>query len=224
MTQQHLVRRLLWLAAFAVTFGFVEASVVVYLRSAYYPEGFTFPLTTVDAGLLATEISREIATIIMLVAVTVLATPKTWERGGAFLVVFGVWDLFYYLWLKILINWPATLLDWDVLFLIPLPSIGPVLAPLVISLLMIALGLAALVRLNGGKRFQPAFLSWLLAAVAVSLVLYSFTADTDASLRGHMPRPYSYGFLILGLLLAVGAYGAACWPVAFRRGQSENSR
>ncbi|MBM2841137.1 MAG: hypothetical protein HW412_1665, partial [Bacteroidetes bacterium] len=175
------VRRLLWVSLFGVTFAFVESSVVVYLRSIYYPEGFAFPLKLISQQHLTVELAREAATIVMLAAVGILAGSKAWERFGYFLVAFGVWDIFYYVWLKVILDWPASLSDWDILFLIPLPWIGPVIAPVFISLLMILCGLTIAVRFEQRKFFHPNRWSWMLAIAGTLVVLYSFMTDTEAT-------------------------------------------
>ena len=82
------------------------------------------------------ELTREFATMIMLFAVGFLA-GRTWRtRIGYAAIAFGVWDIFYYVFLKIMCGWPHSVLDWDVLFLLPMPWWGPVLAPVLISLLI----------------------------------------------------------------------------------------
>jgi hypothetical protein len=92
------------------------------------------------AGFALVELPREFATMVMLFAVGVLA-GRTWRaRIGYAAVAFGVWDIFYYVFLKMMCGWPHSLLDWDILFLLPLPWWGPVLAPVLISLLMILWG------------------------------------------------------------------------------------
>ncbi|MGB6122206.1 MAG: hypothetical protein WBG80_09875, partial [Bacteroidota bacterium] len=87
-----LLTRLVWVGLFAVAFAFVESSVVVYLRTIYYPDGFTFPLRLVEEQHLIVELLRELSTILMLVAVGVIAGRRGWERFAYFMVAFGVWD------------------------------------------------------------------------------------------------------------------------------------
>jgi len=113
------------LVLFAAAMAFVEAAVVVYLRRVL-GEVEIFPMKDLPAPLLAVEIAREAATIVMLAAVSLLAVRGGLRRMGAFLLVFAAWDIFYYLWLYATIRWPAGLGDWDVLFLIPAPWVGPV--------------------------------------------------------------------------------------------------
>jgi hypothetical protein len=77
--------------------------------------------------------TREAATIIMLVVITYLVGSSWLERGVFFLWTFAFWDLFYYVSLYILIKWPPTIKTIDVLFLIPVPWIAPVWFPIGVS-------------------------------------------------------------------------------------------
>ena len=199
--------RLFTITLFAVAMGFFEAMVVVYLRELFYPAGFSFPLKPVPPALLALEIAREAATIVMLSCVAVLAAKRFWARFGYFLVLFGVWDVFYYIWLKAAIGWPATVFDWDILFLIPLPWIGPVIAPVLIALFMIAAGISLTRIFAAGGEFRPVRSSWVMASAGTVILLYSFMNDLDAGLGGMMPKPYSYALLGAGLALYGAAYG-----------------
>ena len=105
---------------------------------------------------LAIEIGREAATLIMLLGVAMLAGADRWERFLAFCLSFGVWDIFYYAWLWIFVRWPASLFTWDLLFLIPVPWIGPVLAPVLVS--VGARGRLAPVATSEGARGKTGFL------------------------------------------------------------------
>jgi hypothetical protein len=212
-TPPSILRRLLWVVAFGVAFGYVEASVVVYLRGLYYPEGFTFPLKFMMPAHLTIELLREAATMVMLVTVAVLAGSRRWSRFGFFILGFGVWDIFYYVWLKVAIDWPLSLFDWDILFLIPLPWIGPVIAPVLISLLMIVLGWMIVIRVEGDRFFAPRAMSWILSVVGVACVLYSFMEDTPATLHGQEPSPYSYLLLAVCLVLCLGGFLLAYRPL-----------
>lgn len=194
---------------FAVAFALVESSVVVYLRSLYYPEGFTFPLKVISEAHVWLEVAREMATIVMLGVVGMLAGTSRWQRFGYFLVAFGVWDIFYYIWLKAFLGWPRTLTEWDVLFLIPIPWIAPVVAPVLIAILMVACGGGMILRMGQGHHFRPTFLSWVLGIAATMIALYSFTYDVAATLHGAMPQPYPYGFLVVALVLFAGSYATA---------------
>jgi hypothetical protein len=207
---KNISRSVVWVSVFAITFAFVEASVVVYLRALYYPEGFEFPLRLVSMSHLQIELTREVATLGMLVSVAALAGRMWWEQFGYFLIAFGVWDIFYYVWLKVAIDWPAAITDWDVLFLIPLPWIGPVVAPVIISAAMIACGALLLKRLHDGKHFRPRLVSWSFSIIATALILYSFTNDLPATLQGASPQLYRYSLLVAGVLLYLTSFWFAC--------------
>jgi hypothetical protein len=125
------------LFVFAVSMGFLEAIVVVYIRELFYPEGFTFPLKPFSNWLFGIEIIRELCTLLMLGAVAWITGKSFTRRIAAFLFLFGIWDIFYYMALWLFLGWPESLLTWDILFLIPIAWTGPVLAPVLCSILMI---------------------------------------------------------------------------------------
>ena len=115
---------------------------VVYLRAIFYPDGFTFPIAdfTEIAGFgtyLLTEIGREAATLVLMLTASYMLGRNLRRRFAYFLTIFAVWDIFYYIWLKVLIGWPATVMDWDILFLIPVTWAGPVFAPVITSATML---------------------------------------------------------------------------------------
>ncbi len=200
------IRKILWGTVFGIAMAFAEAAVVVYLRTIYYPEGFFFPLKPLFDKLIVIEILREIATILMLISFAALAGKKLWERFAYFLVCFAVWDIFYYIWLKVLLDWPASFLDWDILFLIPLPWIGPVIAPVSVSILMLVFGLKIIHMFHKGYEFKTALISRLLALAGTGLLIFSFIRDTGAALHQQYPKPYLYGFLIAGELCYIAAF------------------
>ncbi|MCK5573985.1 MAG: hypothetical protein KAJ12_14540 [Bacteroidetes bacterium] len=209
---RDVLQRIIWVGVFGIAFAFVESSVVVYLRAIYYPEGFTFPLRLIDQQHVLVELAREFSTIAMLVVVGLIAGKRGWERFAYSVIGFGVWDIFYYVWLKVVLDWPSSITEWDVLFLIPLPWIGPVLAPVLVSLLMIGCGIAIVYRLDTGRSFRPGIRSWGLSIVATVLILFSFMADTGATLHGQVPEPYGYSFLVIGLVLYSLSFFLACRP------------
>jgi hypothetical protein len=186
---------------FAVAMAYVEAAVVVYLRGLFYPDGFSLPLKDLPDRYIVIELCRELATLIMLLTVAGLAGKRPWERFGYFLILFGVWDIFYYVWLAATLGWPASLFDWDILFLIPFPWIGPVIAPVAISCEMVICGYLIAGRFASGGDFRATSVSWILSLAATAVILYSFMGDTDATLRLQPPRPYRYELLAAGLLL-----------------------
>jgi hypothetical protein len=205
-------RRLLWVGVFGVAFGFVESSVVVYLRTLYYPEGFSFPLKLLRMEHLSVELIREVATLVMLGGVGMLAGNRGWSRFGFFMVAFGVWDIFYYVWLKLILDWPRAITDWDVLFLIPVPWIGPVISPVLVSVMMIVCGTLTAFRSEGGKYFRPRVFSWGAGICATALLLYSYVASAWTAIGGGSPEPYRYTLLISAVVLYVAGLVSACTP------------
>ena len=198
-------RLLPWLVTYAVAMAYVESAVVVYLRAIYYPRGFSFPLAPMPQDMVAIEIGREVATLVMLLGVAMLAGTERWDRFLTFCVSFGVWDLFYYVWLWLLLGWPPSLLTWDVLFLIPVPWIGPVLAPAVVS---IALVIGGLLLLHKGARGEPVNLSvplWILLVTGGRLVLSSFVLDFRVALLQLEPPSFRWGLFGTGVALGVVA-------------------
>jgi len=138
------------LAVFGIAMAHLEGVVVVYLRKSLGmldSESNKESLKKIPDRYLMIEISREAATIVMLVAIAYLVGGSWLEKGIFFLWTFAFWDLFYYLSLYILIRWPPSLKTIDVLFLIPVPWIAPVWFPILISSLTIII-IAALYLLH----------------------------------------------------------------------------
>ncbi len=198
-------RKIVLVVAFGIAFAFVESAVVTYLRALYYPEGFTFPLKILGTQHAAVELVREFATIVMLVTVGLLAGTTRWQKLSYCMIAFAVWDFFYYVWLKVILNWPATIFDWDILFLIPLPWIGPVVAPIILSLIMTTAGVLIIRLEDRGSRFHSPASTWLLSLVATAVVLFTFMRDTEATLHTHMPAPYSYTLFWIAVLFYIAA-------------------
>jgi hypothetical protein len=128
--------RLFLLALFGIAMAHLEGVVVVYLRKALGmldSESNKESVEKFPERYLNIEMTREAATIIMLVVIACLVGTSWLERGIFFLWTFAFWDLFYYVSLFILIKWPPSLKTIDVLFLIPKPWIAPVWFPVGVS-------------------------------------------------------------------------------------------
>jgi hypothetical protein len=199
--------RLLAVVAFAVAMAWVESATVAYLRTLLnrvepYQER-PLPIVSLFGG---TELAREAATVVMLLSVAWLA-GKTWKgRCGYFMVAFGVWDIFYYVFLKIIVGWPHSLFDWDVLFLIPLPWWGPVLSPVLISIILIIGGIL-MSHLDGiASLFTPSRASWVISAAGLITALYVFMATAIQGLLGdshgiHNILPTQFNWLVFDAAL-----------------------
>jgi len=157
--------------------GFLESSVVIYLRQLYYPAGFNFPLVVIPRNVALVELFREAATLIMLLTVGFLAGKTAAQRFCYFLFCFAVWDIFYYVFLKLFLGWPESVFTWDILFLLPVPWVGPVLAPCLSSLTMILL-MGLLFYFNDKSipvHFQRT--EWLLLTGGALLIIGTFVQD-----------------------------------------------
>jgi len=140
------VWRLAAVAIFAIAMGHFEATVVVYIRAILdvvpSPEQLNAAtMRLVPGWVIASEQAREAATIVMLVTLAYLAGRNFYDRLGVFVYAFGIWDIFYYVGLKAMIDWPSSLGTTDCLFLIPRPWFAPVWVPIAISCALIAGGL-----------------------------------------------------------------------------------
>jgi hypothetical protein len=202
-------KKVAWVMLFAAAFALVESAVVVYLRALYYPEGFVFPLKLMDQALVGIELAREFSTIIMLVAIGALAGSSRWQQFAFFMIAFGVWDILFYAWLKVFLDWPATFTDWDVLFLLPIPWIGPVLAPLLISVLLVTAGMKILRCEEKHYPFTSPLDTRILAFIGVSVMLFTFMIDTDATVRFQNPKPFLYWLFFFGFMFCVIALARA---------------
>lgn len=169
--------RWLLVCLFAVGMAWVEAACVYYLRVLvdrivpYQPN--PLPIRGDIGGV---ELIREAATLVMLLTVGLIAGRTRQARIAYSAIAFGVWDVFYYVFLRIMTGWPTSLLDWDILFLLPLPWWGPVIAPVSIALLMIVWGTLV----TQWPALQPVAFTraaWTLSAIGIVLALYVFMAD-----------------------------------------------
>jgi hypothetical protein len=167
----------------------------------------------IDTPTLLLEVGREACTIIMLATVGIAAGRTKVGKFAFFLLLFGVWDIFYYSWLKVFLDWPPSLLTWDVLFLIPIPWIGPVLAPVLVACTMIGMALVMLHLEAQGPVLPAGKAVWLSQIVAILVILVSFTMDViprldpqGTLLAQWVPTTYHWEMLLLGLALAIGTF------------------
>ncbi|CAG1014128.1 hypothetical protein ANAEL_04899 [Anaerolineales bacterium] len=201
-------KSLLWIGLFAVAMAYLESAVVVYLRRLYGIRDLILSVPHFDPQIGAIETGRELATLVMLLAVGWAAGRKFQSRLGFAVFAFGVWDIFYYIWLRVFIGWPQTAFDPDLLFLLPLPWWGPVLAPVLVALLMVMVG-AILIRKDAhGLDVRPTFLDWSTLIAGVIIVLYSFMSDALAALPADTqtlsklrPSEFNWPVYLVGLAM-----------------------
>lgn len=218
--------KILIVTIFAVAMAFLEATVVIYLRKIYYQNGFNFPLKGfIEPTILNIEWIREFATIIMLLTVGYLAGKKAYEKFAYFMYAFAIWDIFYYVFLKIVLNWPQSFLTWDILFLIPWPWIGPVIAPIICSILLIAMALLIINFIDSGKKVNISWKEWILFIIGMLLTLYTWLIDYGKIIisggfakdffalannplfyniiSNYIPTSYNYVLFLLGILSVI---------------------
>lgn len=195
-----------WLLLFGVAFGFLEAAVVVYLRELYYPGGFRFPIVVIENRVAVVELMREAATLFMLLGVAMATGRDAMDRFFIFGFLFGVWDIVYYLGLWLFLDWPSSLMTWDVLFLIPVPWLGPVIYPVVVSVFLIAGFLVheslhargAVVRLTGAE--------WAVAVAGAVVIVVAFCWNWRAVAEGWVPQRFPVGLFVAGMVAGVGPF------------------
>jgi len=205
---------------FAIGMAWVEAASVYYLRvlvDRLDPYQATpLPMSGVLEQI---ELVREAATLVMLLTIGTLAGRTRRTRLGYTALAFGVWDIFYYLFLKAMSGWPKSLLDWDVLFLLPLPWWGPVLAPVCIALLMIVWGtLVTGSTVRSAARSSASTFWWCLNGLGVALAFYVFMADSLRAVhegmgatRTVLPTAFNWPVFVVALALMAAPVAHVAW-------------
>lgn len=198
--------RLLTLACVSIAFGVLEAAVVTYLRLSLDPGGRLFPAVALPGSLLAIELTREIATLVLLGAVAVLAARDATERFAAFLFLFGIWDLTYYAALRVMLQWPSDLRQWDLLFLLPVRWLGPVYAPVTVATTMMLAGALALRHASRQGTFKISRHHAGLAALGALVILSSFVRPSTWTTIEPQPKRFPAERLLLGEALGIAAF------------------
>ena len=225
-------RRWAVVVLFAAAMAWVESAAVMYLRvlvrrvEPYQPD----PLPLVGS-LYGAELVREAATLIMLFSLGWLA-GRTWRsRFGYSMVAFGVWDILYYVFLKVIGGWPRSIWDWDVLFLLPLPWWGPVLAPVSVATLMIVGGTLVSQFDVEDRPVWPGRGSWTLNLCGVTVALIVFMADAlqvagrgTEAIRTVMPVWFNWPLFLVALLLMAAPIGDLARQLQRMRGPAPHAR
>lgn len=173
-----------WTGIFAIAMGYLEAIVVVYLREIYYPYGFDFPLKVDLSRILGVEILREAVTIVMLASVGIIAGKNFLQKFLYFLFCFGMWDIFYYIALRILLGWPESFFTFDILFLIPVTWVGPVLAPVICSIVFIVFSFLIISKQEKGYDIKLKTIHWIMFFVGNLIVFLTFIWDYASIIIG----------------------------------------
>jgi hypothetical protein len=182
MSNRVQIVRIGWGAIFAIAMAYLEAAVVVYLRKVYGITDLISSVPAFDSQIGMIELGRELATLIMLFAVGWAVGSNFRSRAGYAIFAFGLWDIFYYIWLRVMIGWPRSLLEPDLLFLIPLPWWGPVLSPVLIALLMVISGAVLDSAEDLGISVEISRFNGGILGFSVLIMLYTFMRDALALL------------------------------------------
>jgi hypothetical protein len=211
------LRKWIGVAAFAVAFAWVEGAIVVYLREIYFGGSFSFPVVMewregelVVDHLMRIEFGREIATILMLVAVGWAAGRTSWQRFCFFIIGFGIWDIFFYIWLRVMVRWPESLMTWDLLFFVPLPWVGPVITPALIALAMTVAGSLIIYFEEKGYPISWRWFDFVIVLGCGLLLIVAFCWDwknilrvPGDELRTGIPNPFAWWLYLPAYLFSV---------------------
>jgi hypothetical protein len=205
------LKRFCIVVIFAVAFAYIEAAIVVYLRTIFYQGGFTFPLPTfggtpVWRQLILIEVGREAASMVLIFSTAWLIGRNNQQRFAFVAAIFAVWDIFFYIWLKFLINWPASIMDWDILFLIPSPWASPVIAPLIVSLTLLIFALIILYRSSLGRPLKVNRTDLLTFFLAGLIVVVSFCLPGPHITHPHYKSYFHWPLFASGQLLAIALF------------------
>jgi hypothetical protein len=188
-TAKQDLTRIIAIAIFAIAMGYLESAVVVYIREIYFPEGFAFPMKMMSERVIITEIFRELATLIMLAGIGIIAGRSRLERFGLFLFVFGVWDIFYYVFLYALLGWPESLFTWDILFLLPTTWVGPVIAPVINAITMVIFGLMIWNYQSKNSLLNLKRMEWAMLIIGSLIVILAYVEDYVTYMRQQFSIP-----------------------------------
>ena len=158
---------------------------------------------------IAIEAGREAATLVMIAMIGLIAGRTRLERLAWSAVAFGIWDIGYYAWLHVFSGWPPSLDAPDVLFLLPVPWVGPVWSPIIVSLALVGVGLAAASTLRSGIQMRITRRQWAGGVAGGLLVLVSYTFESGRLMEGGLPGPYPWPIFAAGMVLAFAAATAA---------------
>ncbi len=212
--------RWIWVVTFAAAFAWVEMAVVLYLHEICFSGSLSFPLPLawkngelVVNHLMRVEFGREIAAFLILAAVACTAGRNLWQKFAFFLIAFGVWDIFFYIWMRLGAGWPENLLTWNILYALPLPWVAPVLAPLLIAFAMAAAGGLILYFENKGHEIRWRWFDWIIMFGCASLMLAAFWWDWKNIIRvpadppnTGIPNPFAWWLYLPAYIFSVGYF------------------
>ena len=225
-------RTWLLVVVFAIGMAWVEAACVYYLRVMVDRlDPYQANPLPIQGIMEHVELVREAATLIMLLTIGALAGRTRHTRIAYATIAFGVWDIFYYVFLNVVCGWPRSLFDWDLLFLLPLPWWGPVLAPVCIAVLMIVWGTLVSQSSVSDPATSVTPAAWCSSSLGVSLALYVFMADAlhvvaqgVEATRTVLPNAFNWWAFIAALALMAAPVAQIVWRMHLASGPSKAGR
>jgi hypothetical protein len=216
-SENNLLGRWIGVMVFALAFAWVESAVVIYLREIYFNGTFEFPLIIKRVAgerivdpIVWIEFGREIGTIIMLISIGWMGGRSKLQKFCFFMIAFGIWDIFYYVWLDVLTGWPESLMTWDLLFYVPLPWVGPVITPVLIALSMAAAGSLIIYYDAKGYAIQWRWWDLVIEFCCGILMIIAFCWDwknilqlPGDVLRTGSPNPFAWWLFIPAYIFSV---------------------
>jgi hypothetical protein len=190
--------------------GLLEAICVAYIRQIIFPPDGNIANTPISDFNFTLEAIRESMTIIMITTLSILAAFNWRTRLAMFFLAFGIWDIFYYVGLKIFLDWPATIMDWDTLFLIPVAWYSPIIVPVLISTYFIIGSIFIILHESNGTNLRFNFTVVILQFLGFAVWFYSFVNNSAMiSENGYANVEYSWALFFLGLIFGISSLIAA---------------
>lgn len=218
------MNKLFLLFILAAAFGIIEGSVAIYLRPVFNQADFNFEIKILQPEkmngtqkkILATEVWREFFTLILIGAAAAIAADSIIRWAGYYVFIFSIWDLFYYLWIFMRVNWPTSLFSWDILFLIPKMWLAPVIVPILISTVGLVISLMVIRILDKFRTAVFDLQHWVPLVLALVFWLISFLNKSSAGMTD-FPQNYSWSLFIIGMIFALAGGGTIYWDFFINR-------
>jgi hypothetical protein len=116
-----------------------------------------------------------------------------------FMIAFGIWDLFYYVWLWVMASWPENLMTWDFLF-----------SSLLVASAMAGVGSSFIYCEGKSHVIHWRWYDWLVESTCGFLLMVAFCFDwknilrvPDGAARSGIPNPFAWWLFLPVLLFAI---------------------
>ncbi|MCF7885109.1 MAG: hypothetical protein K9M80_01320 [Candidatus Marinimicrobia bacterium] len=169
----------------------------------YQPGNPFFPVIVIQNKHLIIEIFREIFSLTVVFLIAYLSGNNYREKFAALMFTFGLWDIFYYIWLFIIHQWPPSWMTWDVLYRVPIMWTGPVIAPLIVSVCLVSSALIIFYIEHNKIEIEFTSGMWIFEIIAGTGVIISFVWNSQSTLRGAWPGGFPWWLFLPSILLGL---------------------